>query len=111
MEGIDIFPEEELKIEEALKEVVDPELGINIVDLGLVYGVSKSSEQNLILDLTLTSPACPLTEMIEEQINMALVPTGMYSSVEINWVWSPPWTLEMISPDGREQMRSLGFNI
>lgn len=102
---------EEEQLAEALKSVVDPELGINIVDLGLIYGASKTSETDLILDVTLTSPACPLTDMIEDQIYSALIITGMYTSVEINWVWSPPWSMELITEDGKEQMRSLGFSI
>src|SRR4029077_7333273 len=60
-------------IEEALKDVVDPELGINIVDLGLVYDLHVDAENIATIDMTLTSAACPLTEMIEEQVSAALV--------------------------------------
>jgi metal-sulfur cluster biosynthetic enzyme len=98
-------------IEEALKDVVDPELGINIVDLGLVYDLHVDDDIATI-DMTLTSAACPLTEMIEEQVSAALVgEAGLVSDFRINWVWLPPWGPEKITEDGREQMRALGFNI
>jgi metal-sulfur cluster biosynthetic enzyme len=99
-------------IEEALRDVVDPELGINIVDLGLVYDLHVDSENVATIDMTLTSAACPLTEMIEEQVSAALVgEAGLVNDFRINWVWLPPWGPEKITDDGREQMRALGFNI
>jgi len=101
-------------LEEALKDVVDPELGINIVDLGLVYDLNVDDDNIATIDMTLTSAACPLTEMIEEQVSAALVggpDGGLVSDFRINWVWLPPWGPEKITEDGREQMRALGFNI
>jgi len=100
-------------IEEALKDVVDPELGINIVDLGLVYDLHVDAANVATIDMTLTSAACPLTEMIEEQVAAALVggEDGLVDDFRINWVWLPPWGPEKITEDGREQMRALGFNI
>lgn len=95
-------------IEEALRDVIDPELGINIVDLGLLYGVTLDNDE-AILDMTLTSAACPLTDVIEDQASAAL--EGLVSSVRINWVWLPPWGPEKISESGREQLRALGFNV
>ena len=96
-------------IEEALKDVVDPELGINVVDLGLVYDVHIDAASAATLDMTLTSAACPLTDVIEEQTNSAL--EGLVTDVTINWVWMPPWGPDKITDDGREQLRALGFNI
>jgi metal-sulfur cluster biosynthetic enzyme len=96
---------------EAMKDVVDPELGINVVDLGLVYGVDISDEQVVTLDMTLTSAACPLTDVIEDQAHSALTGTGMVKDVKINWVWLPPWGPDKITEDGREQLRALGFNV
>ena len=96
-------------LEEALKDVIDPELGINIVDLGLVYGVAVSQDNHAIIDMTLTSAACPLTDVIEDQTAASL--EGLVDGFRINWVWMPPWGPERITPDGREQMRALGFNI
>ena len=94
---------------EALRDVVDPELGINVVDLGLVYGVDVDAEKVATVDMTLTSAACPLTDVIEDQAREAL--EGIVTDFRINWVWMPPWGPENITEDGREQLRALGFNI
>lgn len=96
-------------VEEAMRDVIDPELGINVVDLGLVYGVHLDPLGNCVLDMTLTSAACPLTDVIEEQSQQAL--DGIVTSVTINWVWMPPWGLEKITEEGREQLRALSFNV
>ena len=94
---------------EAMKDVVDPELMVNVVDLGLVYGVQLDDEGNCTVDMTLTSPTCPLTDKIEYDTKYVL--DGLVNSVTINWVWLPPWTLEMITEDGREQLRAIGYNL
>jgi metal-sulfur cluster biosynthetic enzyme len=94
---------------EAMHDVVDPELGINVVDLGLVYGVSLEQGNVAIIDMTLTSAACPLTDVIEEQTQLAL--DGLVEGFKINWVWMPPWGPDKITDDGREQLRALGFTI
>ncbi|RHW25552.1 metal-sulfur cluster assembly factor [Nocardioides immobilis] len=96
-------------VTEAMKDVVDPELGINVVDLGLVYDVHLDDDTNLVLDMTLTSAACPLTDVITDQTESAL--EGLVNDVAINWVWMPPWGPDKITPDGREQLRALGFNV
>ena len=96
-------------VTEAMKDVVDPELGINVVDLGLVYGVHVDDDKNVVLDMTLTSAACPLTDVITDQTEQAL--EGMVNGVDINWVWMPPWGPDKITDDGREMLRSLGFNV
>jgi metal-sulfur cluster biosynthetic enzyme len=100
-------------IEEAMRDVVDPELGINVVDLGLVYGL-KVEDNKAIIDMTLTSAACPLTDVIEEQARSALTggsTGGLVEDITINWVWMPPWGPEKITEDGREQLRALGFRV
>ena len=96
-------------VTEAMKDVVDPELGINVVDLGLVYDLHLDEKTNLVIDMTLTSAACPLTDVIQDQTNAAL--EGLVNDVAINWVWMPPWGPDKITPDGREQLRALGFNV
>ena len=101
-------------LEEAMRDVVDPELGINVVDLGLVYDarVDEAGESVVItLDMTLTSAACPLTDVIEDQSRSALVGAGLVNEIKINWVWNPPWGPDKITEDGREQLRALGFNV
>jgi len=96
-------------IEEALRDVIDPELGVNIVDLGLVYGLRFADDGALELDVTLTSAACPLTEVIEDQVEGAL--QDLVPVYRLNWVWMPPWSPDQITEDGRDQMRALGFNL
>ena len=104
------------EIDEAMRDVVDPELGINVVDLGLVYDArADESDSGIVvtIDMTLTSAACPLTDVIEDQAHSALTggPTPLASEVRINWVWMPPWGPDKITPDGREMLRALGFNV
>ena len=94
---------------EAMRDVVDPELGVNVVDLGLVYGVNLETDRTATIDMTLTSAACPLTDVIEDQTRDAL--EGLVQDFRINWVWLPPWGPEKITEDGREQLRALGFNV
>ena len=101
--------QKKLVILEALKEVVDPELMVNVVDLGLIYDVLIDDDLNVTLEMTLTSPACPLTDQIEWE---ALAVLGQLArSVTINWVWMPPWSIDLITDDGREQLQALGFMI
>ena len=95
---------------EALKDVVDPELDVNIVDLGLVYDLAWDDEQDaLVISMTLTSAGCPLTDVIETEIAEKL--DGVVEQFRINWVWMPPWGPERITEDGREMMRALGFTL
>ena len=101
-------------IEEAMKDVVDPELGINVVDLGLVYDAYVDDDNIATLDMTLTSAACPLTDVIEDQTRQALTTGpggGLVNDFRINWVWLPPWGPDKITDEGRDQLRALGFNV
>jgi len=94
-------------VTEAMKDVIDPELGINVIDLGLVYDMQVDESNVVVLDMTLTSAACPLQDVIEDQTRAVLA--DLSSDVKINWVWMPPWGPTRISDDGREQLRSIGF--
>ena len=97
-------------VQEALKDVIDPELGVNIVDLGLIYDLSWDGDEDaLIISMTLTSAGCPLTDVIEEELGKSL--DGVVERFRINWVWMPPWGQERISEYGRDMMRALGFSI
>ena len=101
-------------IEEAMRDVVDPELGINVVDLGLLYDVHVDESNVATLDMTLTSAACPLTDVIEDQTREALTGGpggGVAADFRINWVWLPPWGPDKITEEGREQLRALGFTV
>ena len=97
------------EITEAMKDVIDPELGINVVDLGLVYDMKIDEGNIAVLDMTLTSAACPLQDVIEDQARQVLA--DLTSDVKINWVWMPPWGPNKITDEGREQLRAIGFTV
>lgn len=96
-------------VTEAMKDVIDPELGINVVDLGLIYDVTVDESNVAVLDMTLTSAACPLQDVIEDQTRSVL--QDLVSDVRINWVWMSPWGPNKITDDGREQLRAIGFTV
>ncbi|MCU0308596.1 MAG: metal-sulfur cluster assembly factor [Thermoleophilia bacterium] len=97
------------EIREAMKQVEDPELGVNVVDLGLLYGVSQDEDGNVVLEMTLTSMGCPLTEQIIADSRRALEPLDGVSSVDVNWVWDPPWGPDKMTDEGRFMMKVMGF--
>lgn len=109
MTASELEPAEYDQFIEALKEVIDPEIGVNIVDLGLIYGLQRAEDGSLLINATLTSAGCPLTDVIEEQTAQAL--DGLTEAFRMNWIWMPPWGPEKITEDGREQMRAIGFAI
>lgn len=109
MTELDLPAEKYDQVLEALKEVIDPEIGVNIVDLGLIYDLKQAEDESLLIHMTLTSAGCPLTDVIEEQTGMAL--ENVVDAFRINWVWMPPWGPERITEDGKEQMRAIGFSI
>jgi metal-sulfur cluster biosynthetic enzyme len=100
------------EILDAMKQVEDPELGVNVVDLGLVYGIRRDEEnRSVVLDMTLTSAGCPLTDMIEGASRAALIGMDGIEDVEINWVWNPPWGPDRLTEDGKLELRAMGFAI
>ena len=108
-DAVALKPASEEEIREALYDVVDPELGIDVVNLGLIYGIHIDDANIATLDMTLTSAACPLTDVIEDQAKAAT--DGIVNELRINWVWMPPWGPDKITDDGREMLRALGFNV
>ncbi|MDH3226909.1 MAG: metal-sulfur cluster assembly factor [Thermoleophilia bacterium] len=97
------------EIHSAMKQVEDPELGVNVVDLGLLYGVEQDDEGNVRLKMTLTSMGCPLTEQIMGDAQAVVGPLDGVKSVEVDWVWDPPWTPEKMTEEGRFMMKVMGF--
>jgi len=95
---------EKMKARTALSDVIDPELGVNIIDLGLVYGVDFPTAGNIIVRMTLSTPHCPLGEAIEEGVKHALEAVFPDNTVEINLVWEPVWNFDMISEAGKQQL-------
>src|SRR5699024_9357189 len=97
------------EVREAMMDVVDPELGVNIVDLGLVYGISVEDDDTAVIEMTLASADCPLTEHLQDQTAPAL--EGIVPAYRHHWGLMPAWGPEKITEDGREEMAALGFNI
>ncbi len=102
MEGHD--PPDEQAVREALKQVIDPEIGLNIVDLGLVYRVEIDGRR-VHVTMTMTTPACPLSAHIEQDARRSIHERCPGTSeVEIKLVWSPPWNPQMMSDEAKQQM-------
>lgn len=99
----------EEEIRTAMKGVEDPELGVNVVDLGLLYDIVQDDEGNVTLNMTLTSMGCPLTEQIMGDARAALEPLDGVNSVDIHWVWDPPWSPDSMTEEGRFLMKVMGF--
>ncbi|MBO6020653.1 MAG: metal-sulfur cluster assembly factor [Aeriscardovia sp.] len=97
------------KVLDKLSEIIDPEIGIDLVSLGLVYKVEIDELERAILTMTLTTPLCPLTDSIENEIAHAL--WGTVSQFKVEWTFSPLWSVENISQEGVEQLRALGAGI
>ena len=89
---------------EALREVIDPELMVNIVDLGLIYDVRQDGDDVVSVDMTLTSPACPAGPQLVQQSKMALERLEGITEANINLVMTPPWTPERMTDDARDKL-------
>jgi len=97
-------------IREAMKQVDDPELGINVVDLGLLYEVIVDEGTGKVdLNMTLTSMGCPLTEQIIADVRKFVEPLDGVTSVDVNWVWDPPWGPDKMTDDGKLMMKVMGY--
>lgn len=99
------------EILEALKVVRDPEIPVNIVDLGLVYEVDIDDEGAVDINMTLTSMGCPVQDMIQADTELAAMKVEGVKQVTVEFVWSPPWSPDKMSDDGKKQMRMFGFNL
>ncbi len=96
---------------EALKVVRDPEIPVNVVDLGLIYEVEVSDDGVIDIDMTLTSMGCPVQDMIQADAELAAMKVEGVRRVNVEFVWSPPWSTDKMSEDGKKQMRMFGFNL
>jgi metal-sulfur cluster biosynthetic enzyme/ribosomal protein L22 len=101
---------EAVAVRDALADVIDPDLGVNIVDLGFVRGVVVDG-RTAVITMTLTSAACPLTGILEDQIRAGLVPLDCIDDFRVDWQWIPAWRPGDITDNGREQLRAIGFTI
>ena len=96
----------EEEVLDILKEIVDPEIGVNVVDLGLVYGVDFPEPDKVTVRMTLTAPGCPLHDMISRSAQMAIETLPGVKEAQVEIVWDPPWTPDKLTDEGR---RLLGF--
>ena len=94
----------ENEIREALKHVIDPEIGVNIVDLGLVYGIEEN-EGRVHVTATLTSPACPLGPVITQDAKNEVLKLDGVKSVDVEITFDPPWTPEQMTDDGKKELQ------
>ena len=107
----DGMPSEE-NLKNGLRAVMDPEIGYNIVDLGLVYEVTKVPDEGEVnVLMTLTSMGCPLTEVIHQQCSVVLGAMPGVQSVDVEFTFSPPWDPSMIEEYVAEELRAMGMNV
>lgn len=99
------------QILEALKVVRDPEIPVNIVDLGLVYDVTVDDNGQVGIEMTLTSMGCPVQDLIQTDAELAVMKVDGVTAVSVEFVWSPPWSPQKMTDDGKKQMRMFGFNL
>jgi len=99
------------EIYEALKVVRDPEIPVNIVDLGLVYNVKLDDDGHVEIEMTLTSMGCPVQDLLKSDAELATMKVEGVTSANVEFVWSPPWALDKMTDDGKKQMRMFGFNV
>jgi len=95
----------ELQIYDALKSVMDPEVGINIIDLGLVYKIRYSPEEGILVEMTFSTRACPMGNIILEDVKKTA--QSLFPEVKINvvLVWDPVWTTDFITPGGKKGLK------
>lgn len=89
---------------EALKSVIDPELGINIIDLGLVYGIDVDFDGNVDVTMTLTTPGCPLHSSIEKGVQKSLQNIEGIGQTKVNMVWEPKWSPDFMSQEAKQNL-------
>ena len=115
MAGASVDPDPQLRqgaeapdLVRALRDVEDPEMPVNIVDLGLVYGVRRQGGE-VVVDLTFTAMGCPASDFIVDDIRERLLREPGVREVRINVVWSPPWTAAQLTPEGRDALQMWGL--
>ena len=85
------------KVIEAVKKIYDPEIPVNIYELGLIYKIDVDEKSNVNVDMTLTSPNCPVAESLPKQVKETIMKIAGVSDVDLKMVWEPPWTKDKMS--------------
>ena len=89
---------------DAVKTVYDPEIPVNVYDLGLIYGIEFPRPDQIAITMTLTSPACPVAQSLPNQVKQAVVSATAIEDVEVEIVWDPPWNQSAMSEDARLEL-------
>ena len=105
-----VLPTKE-QVLEALKVVKDQEIPVNVVDLGLVYDVEIKETGDVEITMTLTAIGCPAQDIVKADAEIAVMRLAGVNSVNVEFIWSPPWTPAKMTEDGKRQMRMFGFNV
>jgi len=100
----DPYAAEKIKALQALSQVIDPELGINIIDMGLVYDLDFSEPTKIKVEMTLSTPNCPMGDAIIQGVENRLLTAFPALKIEINLVWEPVWSIDKMSDEGRAQL-------
>ncbi|MEI5983387.1 metal-sulfur cluster assembly factor [Sphingobacterium sp. PU5-4] len=100
----DPYAAEKIKALQALPQVIDPELGINIIDMGLVYDLDFSKPTKIKVEMTLSTPNCPMGDAIMQGVENRLLTAFPERGIEIELVWEPVWSIDMMSDEGRAQL-------
>lgn len=94
---------------EALLDVIDPELGVDVINLGLIYDIEITKRNKAILLMTLTSMGCPFAAQLEQAVLEAVGALPGIKKVKVEWTFAPPWTSSRITEEGRDQLMALGY--
>ncbi|MFB6133565.1 MAG: metal-sulfur cluster assembly factor [Halanaeroarchaeum sp.] len=100
-------------VRDALREVYDPEIPVNIVDLGLIYEIEErdDAENAIHIEMTLTSMGCPIADQLKRNVSVAARSVDDIEDVSVELVWEPPWSPQDATEDGKAQLQSLGISI
>ncbi|MBO0689919.1 MAG: metal-sulfur cluster assembly factor [Candidatus Dormibacteraeota bacterium] len=98
------------RLREALRDVEDPEMPVNIVDLGMIYGIREQGG-TVTVDLTFTAMGCPASDLIVDDIRARLLQEDGVRDVEVNVVWDPPWSAARLTPEGRDTLEMWGLAV
>ncbi|PSP55942.1 metal-sulfur cluster biosynthetic enzyme [Halobacteriales archaeon QS_1_67_19] len=101
----------EQRVWDALYGIEDPEMPVSIVDLGLIYGVSVDESGRADVEMTLTYTGCPARDMLTEDVERTVADVDGVESVDLRLVWSPEWSIEMVTEDGEDDLREFGLSV
>jgi len=96
------------QVRTSLKQCMDPEVPISIVDLGLIYGIDISPSNDVDIKMTMTTQGCPLHDTLVQDVSRYVKKVSGVKNVNVNIVWDPPWSMEKMSEEGKTMLKSMG---